>query len=50
MASMNMSLIKLWEIVKSSPWDCKELETAELLNNSNINVFHRYLLSLLFSC
>ena len=49
--SMNMSLIKLREIVKSSPWGRKELETAELLNNnSNINVFHRYLLSLLFSC
>ena len=48
--SMNMSLIKLREIVKSSPWGLKELETAELLNYSNINVFHRYLLSLLFSC
>ena len=41
--SMDISLSKLREIVKDredwhaavSPWGCKELDTAELLNNNN---------------
>ena len=39
--SMGMSLSKLWEIVKDkgslaccSPWDCKELDMTEWLNNN----------------
>ena len=38
--SMDMSLSKLWEMVKDrsqafgcSPWGCKESDTTELLNN-----------------
>ena len=38
--SMDMSLSKLWEIVKDrkpgmlySPWGCKESDTTEQLNN-----------------
>ena len=41
--SMDISLSKLREVVKDredwhaavSPWGCKELDTAELLNNNN---------------
>ena len=36
--SMDMSLSKLWEIVKdreASPWGCKELDTTKRLSNSN---------------
>ena len=43
--SMNMSLSKLWEIVKDrgslaccSPWGHKELDTTEWLNNSNSKI------------
>ena len=31
--SMNMSLSKLWKPVCCSPWDCKESDTTEQLNN-----------------
>ena len=41
--SMDMSLSKLWEIVKdmegscaAGPWDCKELGMTERLNNRNL--------------
>ena len=38
--SMDMSLSKLWEMVKGSlagcsPWGCKESDTAERLNNNS---------------
>ena len=36
-------LSKLWELVKDkgslaccSPWDCKELDMTQLMNNSNV--------------
>ena len=35
--SMDRNLSKLWEVLKDreacSPWDCKELDTTERLNN-----------------
>ena len=35
--SMDRNLSKLWEVLKDreacSPWDCKELNTTERLNN-----------------
>ena len=37
--SMDMSLNKLWEMVKdreACPWGCKELEMTERLNNTVI--------------
>ena len=38
---MDMSLSKLWEMVMDrevccSPWDCKELDSTEQLNNNYI--------------
>ena len=30
---VGMNLSKLWEMVKDSPWDRKELDTTEQLNN-----------------
>ena len=47
--SMDMSLSKLWEIVKDkeawrccSPWGCKELNMIELLNNYHLNFINTY--------
>ena len=41
--SMDMSLSKLWEMVKDRearcgavPWSCKQLDTTEQLNNNKI--------------
>ena len=38
--SMDMSLNKLWEIVKvREVWRCKELDMTEWLNNNLVNIY-----------